>query len=564
MAGKFTIESLSEAINKIPSAVNKITPKIKNKISSDLTKVLNSMSDFCKLTKKSISKELENLVGDSFKLALELEDANKLVSGIFKDSSKEIDGWSKTLIGKFGVSELQAKKFTVSLADMMKTSGLSSDEILSMSKNLTELSGDYASLYDSDISSVFEKIKSVLSGNTEAKIGLNLKGMNEAEKTILRYNYIMESSTEVVGNFLRNSNSLSNVFLILKERLKSVGAEFIGKLIPVIEEATRVFMPLIDDALTSLDNYMKNINLDALKNNLSYISVAFTDLGQKTLNVIKILSPFLPLVLGLIGAFKVYQGVLIAVNIITNICQAATMAFNAVMSLNPLGVVILSVIALITVIAILVKNWDSIKNTIIIFIDYVNQFFQNMLDNILKVWDSAKTAVADFVSSSVEFFQRLLNKIIEFIENSPAFLQALALPFINVIELIKTLFDMWKNVINSFKSEGIIGALKAIGGGILAFLLTPIATLLKLVSKIPGVGGLTNEITYKVNGFRADLLGKNVTPPTTTDQKITASSLTTTSRNEVVISVDKGIIKENNIPRNGAVMVQYQHSSGVR
>lgn len=564
MAGKFTIESLSEAINKIPSAVNKITPKIKNKISSDLTKVRNSMSDFCKLTKKSISKELENLVGDSFKLALELEDANKLVSGIFKDSSKEIDGWSKTLIGKFGVSELQAKKFTVSLADMMKTSGLSSDEILSMSKNLTELSGDYASLYDSDISSVFEKIKSVLSGNTEAKIGLNLKGMNEAEKTILRYNYIMESSTEVVGNFLRNSNSLSNVFLILKERLKSVGAEFIGKLIPVIEEATRVFMPLIDDALTSLDNYIKNINLDALKNNLSYISVAFTDLGQKTLNVIKILSPFLPLVLGLIGAFKVYQGVLIAVNIITNICQAATMAFNAVMSLNPLGVVILSVIALITVIAILVKNWDSIKNTIIIFIDYVNQFFQNMLDNILKVCGIAKTAVADFVSSSVEFFQRLLNKIIEFIENSPAFLQALALPFINVIELIKTLFDMWKNVINSFKSEGIIGALKAIGGGILAFLLTPIATLLKLVSKIPGVGGLTNEITYKVNGFRADLLGKNVTPPTTTDQKITASSVTTTSRNEVVISVDKGIIKENNIPRNGAVMVQYQHSSGVR
>lgn len=564
MAGKFTIESLSEAINKIPSAVNKITPKIKNKISSDLTKVRNSMSNFCKLTKKSISKELENLVGDSFKLALELEDANKLVSGIFKDSSKEIDGWSKTLIGKFGVSELQAKKFTVSLANMMKTSGLSSDEILSMSKNLTELSGDYASLYDSDISSVFEKIKSVLSGNTEAKIGLNLKGMNEAEKTILRYNYIMESSTEVVGNFLRNSNSLSNVFLILKERLKSVGAEFIGKLIPVIEEATRVFMPLIDDALTSLDNYIKNINLDALKNNLSYISVAFTDLGQKTLNVIKILSPFLPLVLGLIGAFKVYQGVLIAVNIITNICQAATMAFNAVMSLNPLGVVILSVIALITVIAILVKNWDSIKNTIIIFIDYVNQFFQNMLDNILKVCGIAKTAVADFVSSSVEFFQRLLNKIIEFIENSPAFLQALALPFINVIELIKTLFDMWKNVINSFKSEGIIGALKAIGGGILAFLLTPIATLLKLVSKIPGVGGLTNEITYKVNGFRADLLGKNVTPPTTTDQKITASSVTTTSRNEVVISVDKGIIKENNIPRNGAVMVQYQHSSGVR
>lgn len=66
-------------------------------------------------------------------------------------------------------------------------------------------------------------------------------------------------------------------------------------------------------------------------------------------------------ILGITGAMLTYKGIMATVAGATKIWTAATMAFNAVMALNPVGIVILSIAALIAIGVALYKNWDTIS-----------------------------------------------------------------------------------------------------------------------------------------------------------------------------------------------------------
>lgn len=62
--------------------------------------------------------------------------------------------------------------------------------------------------------------------------------------------------------------------------------------------------------------------------------------------------------------------------IASNIAAAAQMALNVVMSMNPIGLIIIGVIALIAAIVLLVKNWDKVGPAIMKALAAVGNFFK--------------------------------------------------------------------------------------------------------------------------------------------------------------------------------------------
>ncbi len=58
--------------------------------------------------------------------------------------------------------------------------------------------------------------------------------MTQAEQVTLRYNYVMQATSNAHGDFARTADSASNQLRVLVESLKELALEFGNELIPVI------------------------------------------------------------------------------------------------------------------------------------------------------------------------------------------------------------------------------------------------------------------------------------------------------------------------------------------
>ncbi|OPJ63683.1 phage tail protein [Clostridium chromiireducens] len=197
----------------------------------------------------------------SVELASSLNEVQNVVDTTFRDSSTQIDAWSKTALNSFGLSELQAKQFNGTIGALMKSSGITGDSLVNMSENLSGLSGDFASFFNLPIEESFEKIKSGISGETEPlkSLGINMsvanlqafalsqgitksfQSMSQAEQVQLRYNYLMSTTKDVQGDFNKTSESFANQVRIAQTNLSQMAATVAGKVLPYLNNLLLMF-----------------------------------------------------------------------------------------------------------------------------------------------------------------------------------------------------------------------------------------------------------------------------------------------------------------------------------
>ena len=98
----------------------------------------------------------------------------------FGKATDDINAWASTLANKFGVIELQAKQISSTFMAMGNAEGVATDKGIIMAKNLTQLSGDMASFFNTTADIVAEDLQSVYTGTTLAlrKYGLVLTEAN--------------------------------------------------------------------------------------------------------------------------------------------------------------------------------------------------------------------------------------------------------------------------------------------------------------------------------------------------------------------------------------------------
>ena len=539
MASKYSIEAVFKAIDQFTAPIRnmqKSSNKLSASIQTDFAKAQREALKFKDNFSKNVSKAVSSIAKittvaagvagaafikiskDAIDLASDLTEVQNVVDVTFGKNADKINQWSKTALQSFGLSELQAKKFTSTLGAMMKSSGIAGDKLVTMSKNMSALAGDMASFYNLDIEDAFEKIKSGISGETEPlkALGIDMsvgnleeafdidwKSLTSAEKTMYRYQYLMKASKDAQGDFLRTmDNSLANqkriIGTTISQILARLGSVFLPGLIKISSSILKAIQSIdVEDIASKLES----IDFDYIINNIQKIipkiidyikQIDFKNIINSTINFIKILvtiikiislvisilKPFIPIILGIVAAFKAYQTIMLA-------AAVAQIAFNIIMAANPISIIIIAVGILIGLIYILIKNWDTVKN-----------------------------AVINFVNTAFNFLDNLFNKIYEFIDSAPWFLQAFIMPFKIGIDLVRTLLAVWKNVVNAFKENGIKSALIEIGKGIIALLITPLQNVLGLISKIPLVGNITSGLSEKMNDIKSSLVA-----PTTKEER---------------------------------------------
>lgn len=250
-----------------------------NDIGNKMADVGSKISNFGGSLIDNVSKPILGILEESVMLASDLTEVKNVVQVTFGKSADAVIAWSKTLLDKYGMVELESQKYVGSMGAMLKSSGLSADASKTMAEKLVELTGDMSSFYNLGHEEMWRKIRSGISGETEPLkvLGINMsvanleafalaegikkpwKEMSQSEQTQLRYTYLLEKTKDAQGDFARTSKSFANELRILDGLWKVIETTLGSILLPVLNNVLKVVVNWVEE-LTKMDsNTMKII-----------------------------------------------------------------------------------------------------------------------------------------------------------------------------------------------------------------------------------------------------------------------------------------------------------------
>lgn len=210
------------------------------------------------------------LLGDAIDISSSLTEVENVVRQTFGQYESLINNFAKTSIEKFGMSELSAKQFASRFQAMGTALDIPQGQMAKMSIRLTELAGDMASFYDVSQEDIAKSLQSVFSGTTAPmrrygidltqatlkewalKQGLdaNISSMTQAEKAMLRYQYVLAHTTNITGDFKRTQDSWHNQVTLLRENFKALGAVVGGGLINAFKPFIKVLNAVLQKVIS--------------------------------------------------------------------------------------------------------------------------------------------------------------------------------------------------------------------------------------------------------------------------------------------------------------------------
>lgn len=233
----------------------------------------------------------------------DLTEVQNVVDHSFGEMTGKVNEYAKESIKSLGMSALGFKTYASQYQAMGNAMGISnsqiskandflsqttngyikaSDKLGDVSLNMTKLAGDMASFYNKDQAEVADDLRAVYTGMvvplrkygldlTQAtlkewamKQGLdaNVDSMSQAEKTMLRYQYVMANTQTVHNDFIRTQDTWANQIRILAENFKNLGATIgtpiINAVKPVVAainimiEHVNAFAQVVSEALGTI------------------------------------------------------------------------------------------------------------------------------------------------------------------------------------------------------------------------------------------------------------------------------------------------------------------------
>lgn len=251
-------------------------------------------------------------IKDAIDISSSLTEVENVVRTTFGNYEKLIQDFSKTSIQDFGMSELTAKQVASRFQAMGTAMGFSQGKMADMSLQLTKLTADMASFYDMEQSDVARNLQAVFTGETEPlrKYGLDLtqatlkewamkqgldadiSSMTQAEKTMLRYQYVVANTAAAQGDFARTSDTWANQVRILKQSFEQLAAIIGGALINAFKPFVRTlnavmqkviaFATTVTNALGSIFGWKFEISAGGLADDWSDAAGSATDIADST------------------------------------------------------------------------------------------------------------------------------------------------------------------------------------------------------------------------------------------------------------------------------------------
>lgn len=251
------LETVGNAFAKLPPQLSKVVTQA-NRVTAanerqkkSYMSLSNQMNGFMRNMAKLVSlKAIAIYLGN----AAEKFNSYYEAANLFGVSMKGLTGEASTFINKMetllGIDPTEAMNNMATIQSLTTSFGIASDKAYVLSKNLTQLGYDLASLKNIPVAESFTKIQAAISGELEPirRLGVDISNarlqqelyalgittsiskLSQADKAILRYIAIMKQTTDAQGDFARTLSSPANMIRILQAQLNSL-ARAVGSLL---------------------------------------------------------------------------------------------------------------------------------------------------------------------------------------------------------------------------------------------------------------------------------------------------------------------------------------------
>lgn len=259
--------------------------------------------------------------------------------------------------------------------------------------------------------------------------GINLDDYNKKlegmQTESQRSSYIMDTLTDLYGEAANNYRE-NNATIIESRNATSDYTDKLAEMGAKIEPVTTAVTIGLGKILDKILEMTGSADMDAFADK---VVGAFEWLADNGGTILAILGT-------IIGAFAAYKAVTISMTIAQNAATISQKALNLAMSLNPVGLVIAGIVALIAIFAMLWNKCEGFRN-----------FWIGLWDGIKMVASRAWEGIKFVFSAVYEFFVEKFSRPIEAIKNL----------FSSIIDFIKNVFTgnwegAWNSIVDIFKS----------------------------------------------------------------------------------------------------------------
>lgn len=342
--GRVTLSS-----NSLSSSFSRVSG-MSGRLRTNLRNLTGSMSGLSGATSKTASsfkgflRQLMSATGVYFSIygairglksaidiSSDLTEVQNVVDVAFGNMAYKVEEFAKVSVKDFGMSELTTKEIAGRFQAMSTAIGVSADKIgqantflsgqtkgyvavsdsmADVSINLTKLAADMASFYNVEQTDVAKSLESIFTGTTAPlrKYGIDLtqatlaewamkqgldadiRSMSQAEKTMLRYQYVLANTTAAHKDFQRTADSWANQTRVLAQQFEIlasvIGGVFINAFKPAVKTLNAVmekvisFAKTVADALGTIFGWTFEVNPGGMTNDFGDMSSGIEDVAD--------------------------------------------------------------------------------------------------------------------------------------------------------------------------------------------------------------------------------------------------------------------------------------------
>ena len=358
--------------------------------------------------------------GASFKMAADFQDALGATDQVYKQSSDTVKQWAQNLSSQYGIAKSEALSYSNMMGSMLVNIGqLTEEQAAKQSQKLIELAGDLTAMYGGRVQDAVRALTGALKGNntmldnygmavndalvkTRAlELGLIAQGeeMTLAARQAATLSLIWEQSAAAQGQAAREADGASGSMRALQVEVKNLATSFGEILLPIIT-------PIVS-GIADMVNKIGSLSPEL----------------QKTIVVIGgVVAALGPMMLGLGSLLK--------------LAPLIGAAFTAMT--GPIGI---AVAAIAGAAALIVKNWDAIKEYFttgggsemfssvkalaVDLFENIKNTFNSIRDVAVAVWDQIGGTLTSIWNNTFDSIKSVLDFFMNTVKNVADFLRAI-------------------------------------------------------------------------------------------------------------------------------------------
>ena len=366
--------------------------------------------------------------------ASDVEEMENKFNVVFSSIGKDVDKWANDFGKAIGRTKTEIKTGVANLGDLLTGYGMTEKASADLSQKVIELSYDLASFNNvQDADAIDRMTKGILGEHEGLKaLGISLNETNlqnkmmemglsgqfakldEVTKAQVRWAVMLDQTKNAQGDAVRSADSYANSVKTLKANIQSAVEEFGKQLLPIATEIVQALIP-VADALLPIATTLGGAVADAVVGAIQL----FKDFGQKIQEVGKWMSEHklevtaIALVLGTLATALTVSALQVnAFGLATKLATLKTTLFSkaqlgltkAMSGLKTIGSVVkgafnlytLGIMGAIAVGYLIIKNWDTIKETAIKVWNYIGQWLSQKMSEISEFITEIWSGVCDF------------------------------------------------------------------------------------------------------------------------------------------------------------------------